>query len=236
MNMDMILMLFCFLLAESIYCFLMKKRSEKRNIGLGEKSPGNNIMTRQKPGKVIVQKLISWMNDVIFISVKIIGYIPVHFIRKIFYKYIFWMTIDKKVVIYYGLEARSPWKINIGKGSIIGDHAILDARFGISIGENVNLSTGVWIWTLQHDVNSHSFGVEGQGKEVYIGDRAWISSRASILPGAIIGEGCVIAAGGVALGKEYDSYAVYGGVPAKKIGSRNKMLDYVFDGEHRLFI
>lgn len=44
-----------------------------------------------------------------------------------------------------------PNNIIIGRGSIIGDQAVLDARNGIELGENVNFSTGVWIWTEQHD-------------------------------------------------------------------------------------
>lgn len=148
----------------------------------------------------------------------------------------FKMTIEKNAVIYYGLETRYPWNIKIGKGSIIGDHAILDARYGIEIGENVNISTGVWMWTLQHDVNSETFGTHGQGGKIIIKDRAWISSRTSILPNIVVEEGCVVAAGAV-LTKSCDSaFSIYGGVPAKRIGARNCNLTYDFDGRHRLFI
>ena len=47
------------------------------------------------------------------------------------------MKIGENCVIHYGLELRSPWNIEIGTGTIIGDHAILDGRYGITIGENV---------------------------------------------------------------------------------------------------
>ena len=141
------------------------------------------------------------------------------------------MTIGKKAVIYYGAEIRSPWMISIGEGSIIGDKAILDGRYGIVIGKNVNFSTGVWLWTLQHDVNSPDFSITGQGAPITIGDRAWLSCRTVVLPGVSIGEGAVIAAGSVVT-KDAESFSIQGGIPNKKIGERNKNLIYQFDGSH----
>lgn len=61
------------------------------------------------------------------------------------------MDLAPKVVVYYGAEMREPYKIKIGRGSIIGDRAILDGRNGLEIGENVNFSSNVSIWTEQHD-------------------------------------------------------------------------------------
>lgn len=55
------------------------------------------------------------------------------------YRSVFYMKIGKNTVIYYGLESRCLWNIEIGNGSIIGDYCILDARNGIKIGENVNM-------------------------------------------------------------------------------------------------
>lgn len=84
--------------------------------------------------------------------------------RNFLYRNIFRVHIGKNAVIYYGAEIRSPWNLHIGEGSVIGDRAILDARNGIYIGENVNLSSGVWIWTLQHNVNDPYFATNNEGK------------------------------------------------------------------------
>ena len=67
-----------------------------------------------------------------------IGEIPSHHIRNFIYRYIFHVHLSENAVIYYGAEIRDHSKLYIGKGSIIGDKAILDARNGIEIGENVN--------------------------------------------------------------------------------------------------
>lgn len=230
------------LLYESMFCFAMSKRTHSKAIKATEKKPRSDMIKDNTFGvkagalSLLVSTILSLTNDLTFLLLKVAGYIPCHFIRILLYKYIFRMNLGKKVVIYYGLEARAPWNISIGDGSVIGDHAVLDARFGIAIGNNVNLSTGVWIWTLQHDVNSPSFGTEGQGAKVDIGDRAWISSRTVILPGCDILKGDVIAAGAVVTKKCMEEYGIYGGVPSRLIARRNDNLLYEFDGRHRHFI
>jgi len=99
----------------------------------------------------------------------------------------------------------------------------LDARRGLVIGNYVNFSSEVMIWTLQHDHNSPTFA--DKGGKVVIGDRAWISCRAIILPGVTIGEGAVVAAGAVVT-KDVAPYTIVGGIPAKEIGKRNRDLTY----------
>ena len=182
-----------------------------------------------------VRMIRTWCESVLRLNLFIVSYIPCHMLRNWFYKWICYMRIGKNVVIYYGAEIRSPWNIEIGEGTIIGDKGILDGRYGIKIGKNVNFSTGVWIWTLQHDVQSPDFGIKNQGKPVIVLDRAWISSRVVVLPGVVIGEGVVVGAGAVVC-KDLDNYTICGGVPAKKIGDRNKELNYIFDGKHMFFL
>ena len=53
----------------------------------------------------------------------------------------------------------------------------------------------------------------------------WIGAGATILKGVDIGEGAVVAAGAVVT-KNVAPYSIVAGVPAKKIGERNKELDY----------
>jgi len=153
----------------------------------------------------------------------ITGFIPSNIFRKLIYKYIFFMKIGKNSTIHHGAKIRSPWKIKIGNNTIIGDAAILDGRRGITIGDNVNFSTGVWIWTLQHDLNSPKF--ETEGGPVVIEDYAWISCRTIILPGVHIGKGVVIAAGSVVT-KSINQFKIAAGIPAKEIGCREKDLEY----------
>jgi acetyltransferase-like isoleucine patch superfamily enzyme len=151
------------------------------------------------------------------------GLIPSHHLRKLTYSRLFGMQLDPTATIYGGTEVRSPRNVRIGKHSSIGHHAILDGRMGLTIGENVNLGTGVWIWTLEHDPQSPDFATVGG--PVTIEDYAWVSCRVVILPGVRIGRGAVVAAGAVVT-KDVPPYAIVGGVPARVIGERTSDLRY----------
>lgn len=166
-----------------------------------------------------------------FISLRLTGYFPSHHIRLLIYR-IFGMKIGRDSHIYMGAEIRSPYRIQIGTGCSIGHQAILDGRGRLTIGNNVNFSTGVWIWTAQHDVNNLHFG--SYSAPVRIEDYVWLSCRSVILPGVTVGEGAVVASGAVVT-KDVDPYTIVGGVPAKKIGERIRGLDYTLS-EYTHFI
>ena len=164
-----------------------------------------------------------------------IGLIPSHNIRNFVYRHIFLVTIQKDAIVYFGAEIRAGYNLVVGKGSIIGDKAILDARNGIEIGRNVNFSTGVQIWTEQHSHSDPYFRcVSDKSFRVWIGDRAWIGPRTTILHSVTIGEGAVIAAGSVVT-KDVEPYSIVAGIPAKKIGTRSQDLRYIFNGKYSPF-
>lgn len=131
--------------------------------------------------------------------------------------------ISPSAVVYHGFQVRATRNLRIGANTSIGDRAILDARGGLTIGDNVNFSTGVNIWTAQHDWKSADFDYVESA--VTIEDRVWVGPRATILPGSIIREGAVVAAGAVVKG-EIEAFTLVGGVPAKEIASRPRALRY----------
>ena len=167
-----------------------------------------------------------------YVSIQI-SKIPSHNIRHFLIKKILSSGLSYNTVVYHGAIFRGSFKIDIGCGTVIGDECLLDGRGGLVIGENCNLSTGVKIWTAQHDMNSPDFAYEEA--LVTIGDRCWVSGGVTILPGITVGEGCVIASGAVVT-KDCEPYGIYAGIPAKKIGIRNQELSYVFDGSHDWYL
>ena len=54
------------------------------------------------------------------------------------------------------------------------------------------------------------------GLPIKVENNCWIGARSTILPGVVIHEGCIIAAGSVVV-KNCEPHSLYGGVPAKKI-------------------
>lgn len=150
------------------------------------------------------------------------GYIPSHHLRNFLYRHILLAKIAPNAAIYYGAEIRAGINLSIGEESIIGDKAILDARNGIIIGENVNLSTGVHILTEQHAHKDPYFRcLSDSTYKVSIGDRAWIGPGVTILHSVDIGEGAVVSAGSVVT-KDVAPYTIVAGIPARKIGERNR--------------
>lgn len=167
--------------------------------------------------------LLSYASDLKFLTLQFTGKIPAQTVRHWIYRGIYQLQLGENSVIYNSCHIRAPKLIRIGDFTSIGDQCVLDGRGGLTIGNSVNLSTGAWIWTAQHDLNHPGFG--GESAPVVIEDYAWVSSRTTILPGVTIGEGAVVAAGAVVT-KSIAPYDIVGGVPAKKIGERNRDLNY----------
>lgn len=159
-----------------------------------------------------------------------ISEIPSTHIRKLLYKGL-GAQIDKNVVFHFKTEIRAAHNLKIGKGTIIGDNALLDARSKLTIGKNVNLSSNVSIYTLQHNYRSEYFGCEfDKDLSVTIDDRVWLGSNIIVLPGVHIGEGAVCCAGCVVT-KDVEPYTVVAGIPAKKIAIRPSNISYEFKGK-----
>lgn|GEM_PF-588862 len=224
-----------------ILCFFVTKfMNRKKNIRIQNESHIQDNNTNINNGgfqsfsrhiKKEIHKLIDgWM----IYSGVFTGKIPSHILRNFIYRTIYNLKLGRRSVIYGRCEIRAPYNIIIGKQSIIGDNTLLDGRNGLNIGENVNISTGVIILTESHNSQSKDFSSLNESAPVTIKNRVWIGSRAIILPGIVIGEGCIIAAGAVVT-RDLEAFGIYGGVPAKKIGIRNRNLIYEFNGEHLSF-
>lgn len=155
-------------------------------------------------------------------SLLVVGALPVHALRVGVLR-AWGAKVHSEATVYHGFEVRAASRLRIGPRSSIGNGAILDARGGITIGADVNFSTDVHIWTGQHDWRSPRFAY--QSTPVVIDDRAWISTRVTILPGVHIGEGAVVAAGAVVTG-DVAPYTLVGGVPAVRIADRPRDLTY----------
>lgn len=171
-----------------------------------------------------------YLKGFLALQLKLLSHFPSHHFRNFILRFLFKLKLKRGAVLYSGFTIRKPNKISIGKGTVVGYNCELDGRMGLTIGKNVNISSNVKFYTLQHDYNSIDFAAVGA--PVIIEDYVWVSVRAIVLPGVTIGKGAVIAAGAIVT-KNVESYAIMGGVPAKKIGERKRELNYV-PSNHRL--
>lgn len=155
--------------------------------------------------------------------IEIIGAIPSHSVRLLFYRRVFSVEIGEATSVHRHCRFYRAAGVSIGAHSVINRDVLLDGRMGLHIGDNVSISEGSQILTLEHDPNSPSFNY--RGAPVVIGDRVFLGARSSVLPGITVGEGAVVAAGAVVT-KDVPAFAIVGGVPARPIGQRRNDLSY----------
>ena len=162
---------------------------------------------------------------------RIVGQVPSHVFRLFFYK-LAGIRIGRGTRIHMWCNFFQPKNIKIGEDTIIGDHAFLDGRARLTIGNHVDIASSVMIYNSQHDINSLDFhAVE---EEVRIDDYVFIGPRVIILPGVRIGKGAIVGAGAVVT-KNVEPFSIVAGVSAVKIGERkNKNPSYKL-GRARLF-
>jgi len=153
----------------------------------------------------------------------VVGFTPSHHFRRFFYR-LFGMRIGKGSTIHMAASIYNASKITIGEDSIIGEWAVLDGRDTLTIGDHVDIATGVMIYNSEHDINDEDF--KSTNAPVTIEDYVFIGPRAIILPGVNIKKGAIVAAGAVVT-KDVDEFTIVGGIPAKPIGERqNKNPNY----------
>ena len=112
-----------------------------------------------------------------------------------------------------------PFTTDCGKNLSLGKEVFLNAgcRFqdqgGITIGNGVLIGHNVVLSTLNHDP-APARRAWLHPAPIVIGDRVWIGSNATVLPGVTIGDGAIVAAGAVVT-KDVAPNTVVAGVPAR---------------------
>jgi maltose O-acetyltransferase len=163
-----------------------------------------------------------------YLTNRVVARVPFYAVRYAWYRKVVGMQIGEgsallmDLYLYIRGRARpGQTGITIGRRTVINQQCSLDGRGGLTIGDYVNISPGVWVLTDSHDMHDPLF--PEILSPVTIGDHVWIGSRALILPGVTLGEGAVVAAGAVVT-NNVEPYTVVAGVPARPIGTRSRNL------------
>lgn len=151
-----------------------------------------------------------------------VTHIPSHHVRLAYLRFLR-MKIGKGSTVLRGTQVHTARQISIGERSVVSWRVVLDARGWIEIGDDVVIASDVQLITAEHMVSSPTF--EARYAPIKIGRYAWLGTRSMVFLGVTIGEGGVVAGGGVAV-RDVPEYVVVGGVPAKPIAERNRDLDY----------
>lgn len=176
---------------------------------------------------IAVQRFLQkiWLNyyGFVLLLATTVGLIPSHGLRHFMYRHVFGVRLGQGSSIDWQTRFFQPSGVQIGDYCRIGNNAFLDGRRGLSIGNCVAMASEVMVYTLQHDIDSPTFDVEGG--PVSIDDYVYIGPRVIILPNVRIGYGAVVAAGAVVT-RDVPPYAMVGGIPARFIRERCHDLNY----------
>jgi len=191
---------------------------------------GNKLSTDKALNKII-NRFSSFFLDLWLLKLTCVGYFPSHSFRNFFYR-LSGIKMGKGATFHMGARFFLPKNIKIGEGTIIGDHAFLDGRAKIIIGNQVDIASSVMIYNSEHDLADSAF--KAIEESVSIGDYVFIGPRVIIMPGVNIGKGAVVA-GGAVVTKDVPENTIVGGVPAKIIGERPLKNQNYKLGRARLF-
>lgn len=129
-------------------------------------------------------------------------------------------TIHRNSIIEcYGVLNDIGEGISIGNNVGISSGCFISVRGFIEIHDNVIFGPGVKIFSENHKFENHNIPINLQGtsrKGIKIKSGCWIGSNAVVLDGVTIGENSVVAAGSVVT-KDVANGRIVAGAPAKEI-------------------
>ena len=110
--------------------------------------------------------------------------------------------------------------VEVGDNTWVGIDCLLfsSASATISIGKRCDIGPKVSFITGTHEIgdSERRAGTE-KAIDINIGDGTWIGASVTILGGANVGKGCIIAAGSVVMKNTFPDNVMIGGIPAEVI-------------------
>jgi putative colanic acid biosynthesis acetyltransferase WcaF len=111
----------------------------------------------------------------------------------------------------------APWNLVCDDQVTAADGAEIYNPSPMTFGSHAILSQDSYLCGATHDYDDPDFPLIAFAMQV--GAYSWICARASVAPGANVGEGAVLGLGSVAT-RDLDPWTVYAGVPAVKVKER----------------
>ncbi len=176
-------------------------------------------MNKLSLGEILKWEFIRW---IIIISGIVPGVVGVG-LRYILLRFLIgnskgFFRIFERVIIEY------PKGLNLGHNAGINAYCWINARGGVSIGDDTILGPYCVIHSANHRMDQLDVPLQFQGhepQEVHIGKNVWLGARVTVLPGVSIGDNAVVGAGAVVT-KDICPYAVAVGNPAHVIRMRTE--------------
>ncbi len=129
----------------------------------------------------------------------------------------FGASIGARAVIKPGVRVKYPWRLTVGDDCWLGEDCWIDNLDRVTLGSNVCLSQGCYLCTGNHDWSDRAFGlILGP---ITVRDGAWVGAKAVLVPGVVLDE-CAIAAAGSVVMKNIPAGEIHAGNPAAFVRMR----------------
>lgn len=115
-------------------------------------------------------------------------------------------------------------EVIIGADCAINSGTVIYTGNGVRMGDAVLIAANCTLAPTNHAFGDRERRIRDQGflpskGGILIEDDVWLGANVVVLDGAVIGKGCVVAAGAVVRGR-LEPYGVYAGAPARRVGER----------------
>lgn len=130
---------------------------------------------------------------------------------------LFGAHIGQGVIFRPRTRVKFPWNLQIGERSWIGEGVWFHNQDTIRIGNDVVISQETFLTTGSH---AHRTDMGLLTRPIQIEPGAWLTSRVIVLGGSRIGRSALLKPGSVVEGASVGEGEIWGGVPARKMGSR----------------
>jgi acetyltransferase-like isoleucine patch superfamily enzyme len=126
--------------------------------------------------------------------------------------------IAREAIVFHPAIFGDRNRVSIAPGAVVNDTLFNTASGSVVVERYAGLAHGVSVLTGTHDTSKFGLdrlrAIPPEGRDVHIGEGAWIASNATILGPCRVGAHAVVAAGSVVHG-DVPAYAVVAGVPAR---------------------
>jgi acetyltransferase-like isoleucine patch superfamily enzyme len=141
-------------------------------------------------------------------------------------------VLDGTILEYCHGSWRLGPAITIGDRCYVGRGVDFNCRERITVGNDCLIAAGCRLVDHDHgmDLGEPMRAQVGAEAAITLEDDVWLGANVVVLKGVTIGRGAVVAAGAV-VNKSIPAYEIWGGVPAKRLGTRRPATANAGNGE-----
>jgi maltose O-acetyltransferase len=157
----------------------------------------------------------------------LLGGIPFDWARNCRYRVYrrYFKTCGQNVLIHNDVLIKYPSMVSLGSNITINKGCIIGGSGELIIGDYTQIGAGTKILSTTHNHDRTDIPIALQGLtaiDVKIGRDVWFGFDCIVLPGAMVGESSVVAAGAVLTAGTYPPFSILAGNPARVVRDRRQ--------------